>query len=165
MEYAAEQIQVAKQYLVQRSSSSYAPRPVIEAMMTLAGGVEPVAAVAEGSDEQDTRQWRAVWLLETRIAYVEATKKGDPFWDLRAHQQEHDTLSGWIRPVADIARIEVRNVTVPQREFGTSWSWSASEAIVFKDGSELPMPLLREYAFSSDAAAIEDFMRKLKDRL
>lgn len=160
-----DQLQSAKGHLTSFNSSGSAPRPVFEAMFSLTGTAEPHASIVEFKEGSNGSVWKALWLVEGALAYVEATKAADVMWDLASHDQQHDSLTAWIRPLSEVVRLEVRDVTLPDREFGTSWTWAVGEVVVFRDGTVLPVPMTRDYANSNEAKNAEAFMAALKDDL
>jgi len=144
-------------------SGNYAPRVVIEALLTLTGGATPSRGLAQSVEMEGTTTWRALWLTGQQLAYVEATK-AEGVWDLATHRHSRaDAISGWLRPLRDLSRLSVTDVSDPDRDFGAGWSWDAETALTFTDGATVSLPLSGGLTSTRHVQAAEDFLGAVRD--
>lgn len=164
MEADKDQLKTAKRLCADPGAGSNAPRVVIEGLLTLTNGQAVRAAHAARRENDGETTWRALWLTDNHLAYVEASKR-ETDWDLTSHHQEHDTVSGWVRPLTDVSGVAVDEISDPGREFGTRWSWSVSSAIELRSGDRVQLPLFGGMPSSYAEGAVDAFREALLARL
>lgn len=163
MEIDTRRVQEIKNMIPSGRGSAFAPRPVLEAVLSLLGEQKPVAALsAKAGDGERAGQWGCVLLTQSHLIYVQASREGDGDWDLDSKYQEATDLVGKMWSRDRIVRVEVRSVESELRNFGTSWRWEPVLAVVMDDGQEVPLPPDGEASGYSSSETLESFLTELR---
>lgn len=143
-----------------------APYPVAARLLALAGTAEVRAATCRTQlDEPGGRRaWEAVWLLETTLVYVRASR-ADADWtgfddNSGGRSAPDDEVESWRRPLRTIAALSVDDLT------SRGSKWRSSLCVTFLDGTRIEVPERpTPVVMAQDRNGLADLGRMLRDQL
>jgi hypothetical protein len=163
MEWTADQLKMLARG-AEAGNQGEAPRVVLEAAGSLLGpDTEPLAVACAATVDEGVVTWRLVYLTESTLIYVEASRQG-AYWS-RGYDKPLETLDAWAKPLRSVAGVEVDSTrSTDDPHFRTnSWNWETTYVIDIA-GQRITLPL-PGYQQSGAADVADRLVRELLRRL
>lgn len=132
---------------------------------SLAGGEAPRSTLAEVDVHSGATHWRLLWVTDSKVIYVDATKEISD-WDAHDPHPEAgvpDQLDAWSRARSSVVQVCVAGASARQQQThrGRSWEWEATHKVTFHDRTEIGLPLFGRCRTDDHGRAVEDVVRAL----
>lgn len=140
---------------------------MLYALFALIGSATPVASLVIPTSTETSTIWRGLWVTESAIAYVEASYPS-PNWDMHSETGDerawHTSVTGWVRPVSSVVKIELTGLDNGSREFDGLARTTPRYRLVFDSSSVDSVDLPFENSQRGDIrqSDLEDLVEKVR---